>query len=259
MKQFLKDIITEAGDITLTHRARLSDIQVNHKSAKDLVTEADLAVEQYLVNRIKDAYPDHSILGEESGTHTGNEYRWIIDPIDGTTSFVHNQPFYSVSVALEKAGRLILGAVFVPVLDELFMAELGKGATCNGKPIHVSNREKLSDCVLATGFACVRSDLSDNNIPHFVNILPCIRGIRRYGSAAIDLAYVAAGKHDGYWELNLKIYDVAAGILMVTEAGGTVTDFAGINQNDIPAKILATNGLIHNELSGLLMNPKNEI
>lgn len=258
MKRFLKDIITEAGNITLEHKARLSEVQVNRKSLKDLVTEADVAVEQYLISRIKDSYPDHSILGEESGAHSGNEYRWIIDPIDGTTSFVHDQPFYSISIALEKAGQLILAAVNAPVLGELFMGELAQGATLNGKPIHVSDRDKLSDSVLGTGFACVREDLPHNNLPYFNRLAPIIRGVRRYGSAAVDLSYVAAGKLDGFWELNLKIYDIAAGMLIVKEAGGTITDFSG-QTNKLPAEVVATNRHIHSEMTGILMRTKDEV
>ena len=240
----------------MEHKSRLADIQIDRKSEKDLVTEADVAVEKYLVEQIKKTYPDHSILGEESGSHAGNEYRWIIDPIDGTTSFVHNQPFFSNSVALEHNGEIILAAVNAPALGELFMAEKGKGATLNDKPIHVSGRDKLSDCVLGTGFACVRQNLQNNNLPYFEKIVTVIRGVRRYGSAAIDLSYVACGRLDGFWELNLQIYDMAAGLLMVTEAGGIVTDFAGKNEN-IPHETLATNGHIHDELSNMLMEVKN--
>ncbi len=253
MYAFLKDIITEAGRIALEHKARLSQVQVNHKSAKDLVTEADVAVEQYLIGRINEAYPDHGILGEESGAHDGGQYRWIIDPIDGTTSFVHDQPFFSTSIGVEKNGEIILAAVNAPVMGELFMAEKGKGATRNGQPIAVSHRDKLVDCVLGTGFACVRADLPHNNLPYFAKVVPLCRGIRRFGSVAIDLSYVAAGKLDGFWELNLKIYDIAAGMLIVTEASGTVSDFAG-NTDNLSGEILATNGKIHNELSTILIN-----
>lgn len=209
-------------------------------------------MENYLVEQIQKHYPGHAILGEESGSHAGNNYRWIIDPIDGTTSFVHDQPFFSNSIALEKDGELILAAVNAPALGELFMAEKGRGATLNDKPIRVSTRDKLSDCVLGTGFACVRSDLERNNIPYFVRVLPQIRGIRRFGSAAIDLCYTACGKLDGFWELNLNIYDIAAGMLIVTEAGGIVTDFSGGTAN-IPRETLAANPNIHPALSALLM------
>ena len=250
MYEFLKNIITEAGQIALARKARLADVQVTRKSAKDLVTEADVAVENFLVEQINRQYPDHAILGEETGSHTGNEYRWIIDPIDGTNSFVHDQPFFSNSIALEKNGTVVLAAVNAPVLGELFMAERGSGATLNGKPIHISACNLLGDAMLATGFACIRSELEHNNLTHFCRIMPKIRGIRRYGSAAIDLCYTACGRLDGFWEMNLNIYDIAAGALIVTEAGGTVTDFAG--SSNLPAEVLATNGRIHNELSRIL-------
>jgi myo-inositol-1(or 4)-monophosphatase len=257
MKSFLKTIMTEAGRIATEHKSRLSTMRVDRKSDKDLVTAADVAVEQYLVEQIQMHCPEHAILGEESGTHAGNEYRWVIDPIDGTTSFVHDQPFFGISVALEHNGEPILAAVNAPALGELFMAERGKGATLNDKPIHVSGRDKLSDCVLGTGFACVRQNLEHNNLPYFNRIVPVIRGIRRYGSAAIDLSYVACGRLDGFWELNLHIYDIAAGMLIVKEAGGLVTDFAGKTDNQ-PFETLAANGNIHAELSAMLMKVKIE-
>lgn len=257
MYTFLKTIITEAGRIAMEHKGRLSEVRVDRKSDKDLVTEADVAVENYLVSRIKAVYPDHAIVGEETGTHAGSKYRWIIDPIDGTTSFVHDQPFFSISVGLEKHGETILGAVNAPALGELFMAEIGKGAALNDKPIHVSGRDKLSDCVLGTGFACVRQNLEHNNLPYFAKVVPIVRGIRRYGSAAIDLSYVACGRMDGFWELNLKIYDIAAGMLILKEAGGMVTDFAGKIDN-LPSEVMATNSKIHAELSGMLMEIKTK-
>jgi myo-inositol-1(or 4)-monophosphatase len=251
MKQFLKEIITQAGRISLEYKARLSEVTVNRKSHKDLVTQADLAVEKYLVEQIQLRYPHHAILAEETGAHASGDCRWVIDPIDGTNSFVHDYPFYSVSVALEHKGQAVLGAVFAPVLNELFFAEKGHGATLNDKPIHVTRTSDLSDCVLATGFACLRENAAENNMPHFARIMPLIRDIRRGGSAAMDLAYVACGRFDGYWELCLKPYDIAAGRLLVTEAGGIVTDFSGGTQN-LPAQIVAANPLIHPQLMSLL-------
>jgi len=260
MKSFLKDIITRAGEISLEYKARLAGIKIEQKeTAKDLVTEADVAVEKYLVAQIKETYPDHGICGEESGLHSGNEYRWVIDPIDGTTSFIHNLPFYSISIALQKNGQTILAAVFAPVLDELFMAERGSGATLNDNPIRVSDRCALSDCVCTTGFACLRANLERNNLPLINRIAPKLRGLRVLGSAAMDLCYVACGRTDGSWELNLNIYDIAAGMLIATEAGATVTDFSGTSTDNLPHEILATNGNIHNELSNILLNVKEEI
>ena len=253
MKSFLESIITRAGEITLEYKARLETVRVDRKSEKDLVTEADVATEKYLVAQIKQTYPDHAILGEETGTHVGGEYRWIIDPIDGTGSFVHDLPFYSVSVALEHRGELILGAVNIPVLGELFMAEKGNGATLNGKPIHVSDCDILSEAMLGTGFACLRDDAEHNNLPYFNAIAPLIRGVRRHGSAAADLCYVACGRFDGFWELQLKIYDIAGGAIILTEAGGTITDYSGTETDNLPGEILATNSKIHSQLSEILI------
>ena len=258
MKSFLNDMIIEAGSMSLEYRDRLADLKVSRKTPKDLVTEADVAVEKYIVKKIKQAYPQHSILGEESGKHSGNEYRWIIDPIDGTTSFVHHQPFYAVSIALEKDGELILAAVNAPVLGELFQAQKGKGATLNSKEIYVSETQTLSESVLATGFACLRSDLPQNNLPYFNRIAPLLTGIRRFGSAAIDMCYVAAGRMDGFWELNLNIYDVAAGILILNEAGGKVTDFSDQPIENC-SEIVATNNHIHKELTTVLSEVKSQV
>jgi len=251
MQDFLRETIFQAGKMCLEFSCGMDKLRVDRKSDKDLVTEADVAVEEYIVAQIKRYYPDHSILGEESGQTDGNEYRWIIDPIDGTTSFVHNQPFYSTSIALELNGEIQLAAVFAPVLDELFFATRSGGASLNDKQISISNRDKLGDCVLSTGFACIRSGLEENNLPIFNAVLPQIRGIRRFGSAAIDLCYVASGKLDGFWELNLNLYDVAAGWLILEEAGGKYTDFSGENVKT-PFENLATNGLIHTQLVDII-------
>lgn len=251
MKQFLKEIITEAGRISLEYKARIADLPVNRKSLKDLVTEADVAVEEYLVKAIQSRFPEHAVWGEETGSHPGGEYCWVIDPIDGTTSFVHNYPFYSVSIALEYKGEAVLAAVYAPVLDELFFAEKGKGATLNDKPIRVTKTSELCDCMLATGFACVRVDAAKDNLPHFNKLLPLIRDIRRGGSAAMDLCYVACGRFDGYWEMCLKPFDIAAGRLIVTEAGGIVTDFGGGTQN-LPRQIVAANPHVHPQMLSLL-------
>jgi len=244
MREFLQDIIKEAGKISLGYRAKLPAMDVSKKTDKDLVSEADLAIESFLVEEIRRKHPNHAIIGEESGSHGDNACRWIIDPIDGTTSFVHGQPFYSISIALEENNQPVLGAVYAPALDELFMAEKGCGAVCNGQPIQVSQRNRLIDSVLGTGFSCVRFNLEVNNLPRFAAVLPHIRGIRRYGSAAIDLSYVACGRLEGFWELNLKVYDVAAGRLILTEAGGKVTDFSG-RKDKLPGQLVGTNGLIH--------------
>lgn len=248
MQKFLRDIINQAGQISLDYRSRLDNLVVDRKhSPHDLVTQADQAIEAFLIQRIQQKYPGHAILGEEHGALAGSEYRWIIDPIDGTTSFIHGQPTYTISVGIERNGEFVLGAVLAPVLNELFTAEKGGGAQLNGRALHVSERKELADSVLATGFACIRAGEKRNNLPYFNTLMPRIRGIRRFGSAALDMCYVAAGRLEGYWELNLNIYDCAAGYLIVEEAGGRVSDFTG-GLNHLYDEMLCTNGLVHDEM-----------
>lgn len=228
MLSFLTDMITRAGDICLAEQESLTPGDLEFKSRKDLVTATDKSVEAFIVGQIQSRFPTHGILGEETGrSRASGEFLWIIDPIDGTTSFFHGQPYYAVSIALQKAGDIILAAVFAPALGQLFYAQKNQGAFLNDKAIQVSATTNFTDAVMATGFACLRAGHEHNNLEHFNKIVPRLRDIRRCGSAAIDLAYVACGKLDGFWEMNLNIYDVAAGILLVTEAGGTVSDFNG--------------------------------
>jgi myo-inositol-1(or 4)-monophosphatase len=253
MKDFLLDLIKRAGDLTLEYRTRLGNIAIDRKSDKDIVTEADKAVEDFIINVIRARFPDHAILGEETGRTDGNEFCWIIDPIDGTSSFVHGQPYYSVSIALQQNGTTILGAVNIPVLKDIFYAEKGKGATRNGIPVHVSDRDQLVNCHLATGFACLRCNLERNNLPYLSEIAPIIREVRMYGSAAADLCYVASGVLDGFWQLNLKAYDVAAGCIILEEAGGKVTDFTDSSER-LDDEILATNGCIHSSIVDIFMS-----
>ena len=228
MISFLKTLIIRAGEECLAAQQKLTPEDVEFKNRKDLVTRVDRHVEAFLIREIRSQYPDHGVLGEETGrTGSGNEYLWIIDPIDGTTSFCHGQPFYSVSIALARKNEVVLGAVNAPVMNQLFLAEKGGGAELNGAPIRVSDTTDLTDSVMATGFACLRAGVQPDNLIHFNRIVPLLRDIRRFGSAAIDLCYVACGKLDGFWEMNLNIYDVAAGALIVREAGGCITDFNG--------------------------------
>lgn len=252
MIDFIKRIAEEAGGIALERQKTVRSADIDFKSDKDLVTDVDRAVEDYLIKRIRSEYPDHSILGEETGRTGGSgDHTWVIDPIDGTTSFVHDQPFFSISIGVMKGDEPVAGVVRAPRLDETYHAEKGKGAFLNGNPVRVSKRDQVVQSVLGTGFACLRSDLEINNLPYFNKIAAVARGVRRYGSAAMDLCFVACGRLEGFWELNLKIYDVAAGILMVREAGGNVFDFSG--GPDYPDKgIVATNGLIDEEMLSFL-------
>lgn len=252
MRRFIESITREAGAMALGYGKRLSVLKVERKRPTDLVTEADKAVEDYLRTEIARRHPDHGIMGEERSERFGKgRFRWVIDPIDGTTSFVHGQPFYSVSVALQDRGQTVLGAVYAPALGEFYLAEKGRGAFLNRKRIRVSSRDRLIDSVLATGFACVRAGLSRNNLPLFAAVITRIQSVRRYGSAAMDLCYTASGRLEGFWELCLRPYDVAAGILILTEAGGRVSDLSG-GSGRIPDEVVATNGRIHRELIGIL-------
>jgi len=245
---FLKDLIKQAGAICKTEQLLLKPTDVEFKNKKDLVTLTDRKVEEFIIKQIRATYPSHDILGEETGrTNYSSDYLWIIDPIDGTTSFLHQQPFYSVSIALQHEGQTVLGAVYAPNLDELFYADKDSQAFLNGRRIYVSRADRLINCVMATGFACLRANLVHNNLSYFNKIVPKLRDIRRYGSAAIDLCYVACGRLDGFWEMNLNNYDVAAGAFIVKQAGGTVCDFRG----DIhyPEQgIIATNKYIQKKL-----------
>jgi myo-inositol-1(or 4)-monophosphatase len=244
---FLRDIIKEAGDISLEFRKRLKTIRVEHKATeRDIVTEADQGIESFLRKKISEKYPDHAVLGEEEGESGSSEYRWIVDPIDGTIAFLHGQYQYSISIALEISGSLELAAVFAPALDDLFTARRGKGAALNGNPIHVSETAKIGDSVFASGFPCIRAGMKETNLPLFNEMMMNIRDFRRGGSAALDLCFVACGQYDGYWEKYIEIYDVAAGLLLVEEAGGQVSDYSG-GTNGLPTEVLATNGLIHDQ------------
>ena len=247
MKEFLRDIVTEAGRMALAYQQRLSELEVQRKSVRELVTAADRAVEEYLISEILRRYPDHGILGEEQGGRVGNEYRWLIDPIDGTTSFVHGEAYFGVSIGIEKAGAMVLGSVNFPALGELYQAEKGRGASCNGKTIRVSSRAKLHDSVLATSFGCIGTTAADNNIAYFESINTEILSVRNLGSAALHLCYVADGQLDGYWQVNIKPWDVAAGWLIVTEAGGVCSKFSG-KPSDLSGDFIASNGKIHSEM-----------
>ena len=244
---FLLDRIRRGGQMTLAYQLPLRELRFESKATpRDIVTEADGAVERYLVDEIRSAFPDHAIWGEETG-RSGDEnaeYRWVIDPIDGTNSFLYGQPCYSTSIAIERCGEVVLAAVYAPVLDELYHAVRGGGAFCNGQPIHVSACDVLAESMLATGFACLRAEVEYHILPFFNDLAFRCRDLRRMGSAALDLCFLAGGRFDGYWELSLKHYDIAAGILIVTEAGGTVTDLHG-EQDGLPGEILATNGPLH--------------
>ena len=243
----LEAVVRAAGDIALTHFKDLKNVGVNQKSPRDFVTAADIAVEAYLKEVLTQRYPEYGFWGEESGQTADQTNRWIVDPIDGTHSFSRGQYYWSISVALEIDGELVMGAVYAPALNDYYCAEIGKGAFKNAESIKVSTEDDLENGMIATGFACLRSYLTDNNLERFARIAQHTAGQRRYGSAAMDLCLVADGQVDAFWEQELNLYDVAAGALIAKEAGATVTDFSG-NVGVYPKQILATNGLILSQI-----------
>ena len=247
----LEIIIRKAGEIALSQFNDLQSLQITKKNPRDFVTAADVAVEKFLKQSLAQQYPDYGFWGEESGQSENQAQRWIVDPIDGTHSFTKGQYFWSISVALEINNELIFGAVYAPALNDYYCAKKDQGAFKNGKKISVSNETDLGNSMIATGFACLRSYLEENNLERFCRIAQKTTGQRRFGSAAMDLCLVADGQVDAFWEQELNLYDVAAGALIVQEAGGTVTDFKG-NKGIFPKQILASNGIILEELLQLM-------
>jgi myo-inositol-1(or 4)-monophosphatase len=229
------------------------DKKVELKGAINLVTEVDRRCEQRIIEIIKKAFPQHNILTEETPMpELPSPYRWIIDPLDGTTNYAHGYPCFCTSLALELEGEVILGAIYDPLLDELFTAQKGKGSFLNNERISVSLTDQLTNTLICTGFPYDLRESRENNLDHFNNFIMEARAVRRDGSAALDLCYVAAGRFDGFWELKLYAWDVAAGKLLIEEAGGTVSDFRGDPLNIYGQQILASNGRIHKEMIGVL-------
>lgn len=226
---FARELVLRAGRRLLDEHDRLTDADLVFKSPKDLVTRLDLEVEALLVGAIRERFPRDAILAEERPAPLagGSGWQWIIDPLDGTTNYVHRLPFYSVVIALADPAGLAAGLVYAPKLGELFTARRGAGARLDDRPLRVSRTTRLVDALGVTGFACLRANLARNNLPLVAAIAPRLRGLRRFGSAALDLAYVAAGRTDFFWELHLQPWDTAAGVLLVREAGGVVTDLRG--------------------------------
>jgi myo-inositol-1(or 4)-monophosphatase len=247
----LEEMVREAGSIALTYFKDLKNVAVNKKSPRDFVTVADVAVETFLKETLTGKYPEFGFWGEESGQSANQTNRWIVDPIDGTHSFSRGQYFWAISVALEIDQELIIGAVYAPALNDYYCAEKGMGAWKNDMSISVSSESNLADAMVATGFACLRSYLEDNNLQRFGRIAQNTTGQRRFGSAALDLCLVADGQVDAFWEQELNLYDVAAGVLIAREAGATVTDFQG-NEGLFPKQILVTNGKILNQILPLM-------
>ena len=245
-----------AVEIARESGALLADFFARHipyelKGEFDLVTEADRASERLIVERLTKHFPSHAIVAEEGGGHESSSgYRWYVDPLDGTTNFAHGFPCFNVTLALEAEGELIAGVIFDPIHNELFTAERGAGAYLNERPIHVSKTAKLSDALVATGFPSRKRHMSVNI--HFYHQLAVLsHGVRRCGSAAIDLAYVACGRLDAFWEFGLNPWDMAAGRLLIAEAGGKCSGMHGEPHQLRGPDLLVDNGLLHDEILGL--------
>lgn len=240
-----------AGRVLLEHLEK--GVSVRHKGAVDLVTEADRRAEETIVRRLRQSFPDHDILAEE-GDHgrRSSPYSWIIDPLDGTTNFAHGFPWFAISIALAVDGAPVLGVVYNPFHQALFRAEKGRGTFLGEKRLQVSTTDRLDESLLATGFPYDRKESTANNYDHFVNFQQSALACRRAGAASLDLAHVAAGHFDGYWEMKLKPWDMAAGVLMVEEAGGRVTNFSGAPFDLFGREVLASNDAIHGEMIDVL-------
>ena len=252
MLNFAMQTAREAGQILLEKFGKIKHI--TKKGDINLVTEADLASESLIIERIKSYYPKHSILAEESGMAVvdGNStWKWIIDPLDGTTNFAHCYPCFCVTLALEHEGNIVVAVTYDPTRNELFAAEKGNGATLNNKKIRVSETEKLSESLLVTGFP-YDFKRKEDFARHLTTFLLNARGVRRDGSAAIDMAYIACGRFDGFWEEGLNPWDMAAGGLLIEEAGGQITDYKGEPFSIYQPPMCASNGLIHGEMLQVL-------
>ncbi len=248
-KQFLEAAVEtarEAGAILREEYALPPDI--SYKGDVDLVTQADKRSENAIVTRLTRYFPEHTIAAEEgTGHERSSEFRWHVDPLDGTTNFAHKYPCFAVSIALAQNGKVLAGVVYNPIYDELFAAARGEGATLNGKKIAVSKNGTLATSLLCTGFP-VHKRLASPNIHYYYDFTLRSHGVRRDGSAALDLASVACGRFDGFWEFGLKPWDTGAGVLLVEEAGGKISDFRGESYALGGPVVLATNGLIHEEM-----------
>lgn len=249
----VEEIACEAGD--MVKGMERSRPKVMHKGPADLVTEADLKADAFIVKAIKDLFPDHEILAEESGGNREADILWVIDPIDGTTNYAHGFPVYAVSIGLFVKKESLAGVVYDPNLKELFSAVRGRGATLNGDAIHVSTVESLENALLATGFPYTLRDDPKKIMNDFVNISLRVQGVRRAGAASIDLCAVACGRFDGFWEVGLKPWDTAAGGLIVEEAGGCLSNFSGKAFDHFIPEMTASNSIIHPELLGILNRP----
>jgi len=243
-----------AGELLMKSFGKLTHEQIETKKKFDFVTEVDKASEQLVIDLIKSHFPDHKFYAEETRRDESGGYRWIIDPLDGTTNYIHGMPVFSVSIGLEHDSDVILGVVYDPTRDELFYAEKGKGAFLNDIPIHVSKIAKPEFALLATGYPFRLKDYIDLYQESFKQLFSKVSGVRRAGSAAIDLCYIACGRYDGFWELGLNAWDIAASYVILREAGGTITDFGGTDDVMKTGNTIASNTLLHDVILETVRN-----
>ena len=234
-----------AGDLVLRSSENIGKLRIDQKSKTDFASEVDRMAEQEIIQIIQSAYPDHAILAEESGEHPGNEFVWVIDPLDGSTNFLHGFPQFAISIALKHKGKIEVGTVYDPLRDELFTATRGGGAMLNNRRIRVTRQNSLKGALLGTGFPFKKQQHLDAYLGMFRALFIDAAGIRRAGAAALDLAYLASGRLDGFWEIGLHEWDIAAGVLLVKEAGGVVTDFSFDDQFLASGNIIAGNPKMH--------------
>jgi myo-inositol-1(or 4)-monophosphatase len=246
------DAARQAGSVL--QECTRTGFRIEHKQIINLVTDADRQAEQRIIDIIHDAFPAHRVLAEERGPieQPPSRYKWVIDPLDGTTNFAHGFPAYCVSIGVERNGHGIIGVVYDPTRDELFTAQAGQGARLNGVPISVSSTDHLDHALLVTGFAYDIRETQNNNLNHFARFALKVQGLRRTGTAALDLCYVAAGRFDGFWEVKLNPWDMAAGVVILREAGGKVTDFKGAPHSIYGQELVASNGAIHQAMLDVL-------
>jgi len=255
MIETAKQAAYAAGDILREHFGRVPEAAVRQKTKNDFLSFVDESSERKIIEVIRSVYPDHAFLAEEQGASTQQSaYRWIIDPLDGTKNYIAGIPVFAVSIALEHEGQLKLGVIYDPMRDEMFAAQEGRGASLNGQPIQVSAKAELSKCLLATGFPFKAKHFLPQYLAAFNGLFLASVGMRRMGAAAIDMAYLAAGRFDGFWEIGLSPWDVAAGTVLIREAGGRVSDFWYGQDFVFNHYLLASNGLIHKEMATILQN-----
>ena len=248
-----------AGEYILQQAEHLDRLQVEKKGRADYVSQVDITAEKLIIETIRKYYPDHNLRAEETGVHqTQSKFEWLIDPLDGTTNFLHGFPHYAVSLAVLENGKLTHAAIYDPNRDEMFAASKGEGARLNNYRIRVSPQKTLDDALLATGIPYTQFDFMEDYLQSFRSFMTQTAGLRRAGSAALDLAYVACGRVDGYWEFNLKPWDIAAGALIVKEAGGLVTDFKGGEDFLVSGNILTANPKLYKEMAHIIGHTVSE-